>query len=111
LIFCSVPGGYSLHDLWCLPRCIYCLVQALSTALVASTEVTEDTAHAAPTTDSLVTLLEQALQGVDDTMLEECLAVSDPQTVEATVDRLSPPRVLPLLMRYIILWICISACS
>ena len=85
----------------------FCRIQALSTVLVASTEMTDDTAHAAPTTDSLVTLLEQALQGVDDTMLEECLSVSDQQAVEATVDRLSAPRVLPLLMRYFDIGMCI----
>jgi U3 small nucleolar RNA-associated protein 5 len=74
------------------------VLQALSAALVAPTETPND-ARAAPTTESVATLLEQALQSGDDTMLEECLAVSDALVVAATVERLAPPRVLPLLMR------------
>ena len=71
--------------------------QALSSALAAA-EAPKEQPRAVPTTESLVTVLEQALQSLDDALLEECLAVSDEQVVDATVERLSALRVLPLLL-------------
>ena len=52
-----------------------------------------------PKADSLVTILEQALQSSDDALLEECLAVSDQRVVDLTVERLPSVRVLPFLLR------------
>ena len=50
-----------------------------------------------PTTDSLVTLLEQALQANDEDMLEQCLRVEDMSVVEETTKRLPVQRVVPFL--------------
>ncbi len=70
--------------------------KALSSALAAS-ETPKDKLKA-PNTETLATLLEQALQSSDDTLLDQCLATADSKVVEATVDRLSTMRVLPLLL-------------
>jgi U3 small nucleolar RNA-associated protein 5 len=46
---------------------------------------------------SLSTVLEQALQANDNTLMEVCLRNSDRKIISATVQRLSPTKVLPLL--------------
>lgn len=51
-----------------------------------------------PKGESLVSVLEQALQSRDDNLVEECLVVTDQQVVEATVNRMSSTHVLPFLM-------------
>lgn len=68
----------------------------LSAAAVKENTAEAD-ATAAPTTDSLVTLLEQALQANDEEMLEQCLRVEDMSVVEETTKRLPVQRVVPFL--------------
>jgi U3 small nucleolar RNA-associated protein 5 len=50
-----------------------------------------------PTSDSLVVLIEQALQARDDSLLEHCLSCDDRDVLEATAARLSVNRVVPFL--------------
>lgn len=52
-------------------------------------------------TSSLVTVLEQALQSSDDKMLEYCLRMTNTDTIDATVQRLPPSRVIPFLTRVV----------
>ena len=47
----------------------------------------------APTSDSLVTLLDQALQSGDDSLLEQCIGCEDLAIIEATAQRLPTGRV------------------
>jgi hypothetical protein len=54
-----------------------------------------------PTSDSLVTLIDQALQLNDDSLLEECLACEDLAVVDATVSRLAANRVVPFLKKLV----------
>ena len=53
---------------------------------------------AAPTAGSLASLLVQALQSDDSALLGECLGVTDPRTIAATVGRLPSSCVQPLLI-------------
>lgn len=53
------------------------------------------------TSDSLVTLIEQALQAGDDTLLEQCLGCAEKAVVEATARRLPCRRVLPFLRKLV----------
>lgn len=46
---------------------------------------------------SLVSILDQALQTKDNTLLEYCLRSNDPEVVDATVKRLPSQRVIPFL--------------
>jgi len=55
----------------------------------------------APTSDSLVALVEQALQSGDDSLLEQCLACTDPAVVESTSQCLPVQLVVPLLRRVV----------
>lgn len=50
-----------------------------------------------PTADSLVTLLDQALQTNDIALLEQCLACTDSDIIDATTRRLPTHRILRLL--------------
>ena len=52
----------------------------------------------APTAGSLASLLVQALQSDDTALLAECLGVTDPRTIAATVARLPSSCVHPLLI-------------
>lgn len=52
----------------------------------------------APTAGSLASLLVQALQSDDTALLGECLGVTDPRTITATVARLPSSCVHPLLI-------------
>jgi hypothetical protein len=52
-----------------------------------------------PTSDSLVTLIEQALQSGDDSLLEQCLSVDDIRIVEATVRGLSTSKVIAFMKK------------
>ena len=53
------------------------------------------------TSDSLVTLVEQALQAGDDGLLEQCLDCSDADVVAETSKRLPTRLVVPLLRRLV----------
>jgi len=55
----------------------------------------------APTSDSLVALIDQALQSGDDSLLEQCLSCSDPVVVEATTQRLPTSKVLLFLQKLV----------
>lgn len=50
-----------------------------------------------PSADSLVVLIEQAIQSSDNSLLEHCLSVKDAHVVEATARKLPSGRVLLLL--------------
>lgn len=54
-----------------------------------------------PTTDSLVSLVEQALQANDDGMLEQCLECADKDVVTETAKRLPTKLVVPLLKKLV----------
>jgi hypothetical protein len=56
---------------------------------------------ATPTTDSLVTLVDQALQSGDDALLEQCLVVTDNAVVEATARRLPTGRIVVFLRKLV----------
>ena len=60
-----------------------------------------DAGELAPTSDSLVTLVDQALQTGDDALLEQCLACDDEDVVDATAQRLPVARVVLLLRRLV----------
>ncbi len=53
------------------------------------------------TSDSLVTLIEQALQSGDDTLLEQCLICDDVDVIDETARRLSAFRVVKFLQKLI----------
>ena len=55
----------------------------------------------APSTNSLVVLIDQALQSGDDALLEQSLACDDVAIVEATAKRLAPGRIVQLLRRLV----------
>lgn len=52
-----------------------------------------------PRAESLATVLTQALQSGDESLLEQCLAVGDPGVIAATVERLPSSKVLQFLLR------------
>ena len=54
-----------------------------------------------PTSDSLSVLIEQALQGGDDSLLEQCLGCTDSSVVESTARRLSAQRIVPFLRKLV----------
>jgi hypothetical protein len=54
-----------------------------------------------PTTDSLSVLIDQALQGGDDSLLEQCLGCTDMSVVESTARRLSAQRIVPFLRKLV----------
>lgn len=74
-------------------------LERLSSALAASGAEMKSGGKSVPTSDSLVVVLSQALQSMDDQLLEQCLNTNEPKVVEATVERLSPDRVVPFLLR------------
>ena len=53
-----------------------------------------------PRAESLSTVLTQALQSGDESLLEQCLAVGNQDVIEATVERLASSKVLPFLLRW-----------
>jgi U3 small nucleolar RNA-associated protein 5 len=55
----------------------------------------------APTSDSLVTLIEQSLQSGDDTLLEQCLSCEDINVVEATAKRLPISRIVVFIKKLV----------
>lgn len=55
----------------------------------------------APTSDSMVTLIDQALQSGDDGLLEQCLSCADGDIVEATARRLPTSRVVMFLRKLV----------
>jgi U3 small nucleolar RNA-associated protein 5 len=60
-----------------------------------------DESHTTPTSDSLVTLIDQALQTGDDALLEQCFACDDADVVEATTRRLPSGRIVLLMRRLV----------
>ena len=54
-----------------------------------------------PTSDSLSVLIDQALQGGDDSLLEQCLGCTDLSVVESTARRLSAQRIVPFLRKLV----------
>ncbi|RYH19799.1 hypothetical protein EON65_25535 [archaeon] len=54
-----------------------------------------------PTADSLVTLLDQALQSGDEELLEQCLSRADMAIITSTTQKLSTHRVLILLKKLV----------
>ena len=55
----------------------------------------------APTSDSLVTLIDQALQSGDDVLLEQCLACDDMDVIEGTASRLGVNRVVSFMRKLV----------
>ncbi len=55
----------------------------------------------APTSDSLVALLDQALQSGDDSLLEQCIGCEDPSVIEATAARLPTGRIVSFMKRLV----------
>ena len=53
-----------------------------------------------PRAESLSTVLTQALQSGDESLLEQCLAVGEQGVIEATVERLPSAKVLQFLLRW-----------
>jgi hypothetical protein len=54
-----------------------------------------------PTSDSLVTLLDQALLSGDDTLLEQCISCEDSSVIDATAQRLPAGRVVSFMKRLV----------
>eukprot|EP00752_Nemacystus_decipiens_P008411 g7521.t1 len=54
-----------------------------------------------PRAESLATVLTQALQSGDESLLEQCLSVGDQGMIEATVERLPSSKVLQFLLRVV----------
>lgn len=54
-----------------------------------------------PRAESLSTVLIQALQSGDESLLEQCFAVGEQGVIKATVERLPSSKVLPFLLRYV----------
>eukprot|EP00904_Undaria_pinnatifida_P002401 jgi/Undpi1/12161/HiC_scaffold_5.g01837.m1 len=54
-----------------------------------------------PRAESLSTVLTQALQSGDESLLEQCLAVGEQGVIEATVQRLPSAKVLQFLLRVV----------
>jgi hypothetical protein len=82
-------------------------LESLSAAMTQLEERTSSDAAksgnttAAPTSDSLVTLIDQALQSGDDGLLEQCLSCADADVVEATARRLATSRVVLFLRKLV----------
>ena len=57
--------------------------------------------EATPAADSLVTLIDQALQSGDDALLEQCLSYGDLAVIETTAESLPSGRVLLLMKRLV----------
>lgn len=71
------------------------------TGFQRSHDLPNGTAVAVPTSDSLVILVEQALQSGDDALLEQCFACSDSDIVEATARRLPSGRIVQFLRKLV----------
>ena len=67
----------------------------------SSGQVTAEGQSQAPTADSLVVLVDQALQTGDDALLEQCLGCDDEDVVDTTARRLPAARVVLLLRRLV----------
>lgn len=57
-----------------------------------------------PRVESLSTVLTQALQSGDNGLMEKCLGVGDQEVIEATVERLPSSKVVPFLLRWVLMW-------
>lgn len=58
-------------------------------------------AEIVPTSESLVTLIEQSLQSGDNALLEQCLATEDSKVIEQTCKRLPTNKVVTFLKRLV----------
>ena len=54
-----------------------------------------------PTSDSLVTLIDQALQSGDDSLLEQCLACNDMDVIDGTARVLKTHRVVTFMKKLV----------
>uniref|UniRef100_A0A7S2MLY1 Small-subunit processome Utp12 domain-containing protein n=1 Tax=Octactis speculum TaxID=3111310 RepID=A0A7S2MLY1_9STRA len=70
-------------------------LEALSQSLKPPIEEKQE----APKADSFATVLAQALQSSDDSLLEQCLGMQDQKVIETSIDRLALDRVLPLVLK------------
>lgn len=61
----------------------------------------EGVIHQTPTSDSLVTLVEQALQSSDNSLLEQCLGIENDNIIEETCKRLPTNRVISFLKKLV----------
>ena len=85
-------------------------LESLSNSLAEVEKVTDVPAPASsalavgddgPSSNSLVVIIEQALQSGDDALLEQSLACDDVSIIDATAKRLSPGRVVQLLRKLV----------
>jgi hypothetical protein len=76
-------------------------LMALSTDLKSIERSSSTAAAVKPTTDSLVTLIEQALQSGDNAMLEQCLSSNDVTVIDETCRRLPASRVMSFLKKLV----------
>ena len=75
-------------------------VEKSSNIMISSPlNTTDDNSN--PSTNSLVVLIDQALQSGDDALLEQSLACDEISIVEATTKKLAPGRVVQLLRRLV----------
>ena len=68
---------------------------------VSSSNNSKKVDNIVPTSDSLVVLIDQALQAGDDALLEQCFSCEDVAVVDATCMRLPTSRVVSLLRRLV----------
>lgn len=82
-------------------------LNAYSAAMLADEENTSkqklsvEVSRAAPSSDSLVVLVEQALQSGDDVLLEQCLACDDKDIIDATTSKLPTAKIFLFMRRLI----------
>ncbi|CAN0150950.1 unnamed protein product, partial [Laminaria digitata] len=72
-----------------------------SMSIAERLEALEGTGAVQPRAESLSTVLTQALQSGDESLLEQCLAVGEQGVIEATVERLPSAKVLQFLLRVV----------
>jgi hypothetical protein len=91
----SMSANHSVEDSVTLEE----RLQALSRTYLETATATE--VRAVPSSDSLVVLLEQALQSGDDVLLEQCLACDDNDVIEATSAHLPTARIFAFIRRLV----------
>jgi hypothetical protein len=102
----KAAGGADDSSAAAAERTIEEMLQPLSASMgqleqLVTQRPARDAGELAPTSDSLVTLVDQALQTGDDALLEQCLACDDEDVVDATAQRLPVARVVLLLRRLV----------
>ena len=114
VILCYVILCYSICYIICYSICYRCysicdmLCHSRPLSLYVPAEEVFDrpaplpaVAEVAPTSDSLVTLISQALQSGDDGLLEQCLGCSDHGVVEESAKRLPAGRIVAFLRKLV----------